>query len=366
MLHLSHRLRNIHKQGRFWLIFILILIAVLGYWYYGEHNSAAPATLNMDVSIPVEAVTVQQQTMPISIKALGSLAADQQIEVSPEVDGQIAKINFHNGQDVKQGRLLFQIDDSVAHAQLTAAKAKLRLSKEDFRRNHRLLENDALSQQALDQAAEALAEDQAVVNERQLLVKKMQLRAPFDGTVGSRTVSVGQYVTVGQTLAPLVNTDSLKVIYNVSETYLPQLKLGQLVSVTSSALPGERFSGTVAFISPTVDVTSRTVEVHATVPNNAQQLAPGMFVNVEQQLGQRLNALVIPAEALVATISGSEVYVIQNGRAVETPVKVGARWGGNVEITSGLTAKQQIVNVGQQKLRDGSQVQIITATGDAA
>ena len=105
---------------------------------------------------------------------------------------------------------------------------------------------------------------------------------------------------------------------------------------------------------------TRTVEVHAIIPNNAHQLAPGMFVKISQELSERQNALVVPAEALVATISGSEVYVIKNGRAVETPVQVGARWNDMVEITDGLKVNEAIVNVGQQKLRDGSQVQVIT------
>ena len=220
-----------------------------------------------------------------------------------------------------------------------------------------MLENDALSQQALDQAKEELAENKAKADEKELLVEKMRLKAPFAGTVGSRTVSVGQYVSVGQTLVTLVNINSLKVIYHVPEVYLSQLKLGQTVEITSDALPGEKFSGTVNYISPSIDVATRTVAVHATVPNDAQQLAPGMFVKVEQELSERQNALVVPAEALVATISGSKVYVAANGHAVETSVTVGVRWGDAVEILKGLDVKDNVIIAGQQKLHDGSAIE---------
>ena len=273
-----------------------------------------------------------------------------------EVDGQIAKVEFKNGQDVKAGKVLFQLDDSVAKAQFAAAEAKLRLSQENFIRNKKLLQNDALSQQALDQAKEELAENKAKADEKELLVRKMRLIAPFPGTIGSSTVSKGQYVSVGQTLVTLVNTNSLKVIYHVPEVYLSQLKLGQTVEITSDALPGEKFSGTVNYISPSIDVATRMVEVHATVPNDAQQLAPGMFVKVEQELSERQNALVVPAEALVATISGSKVYVAANDHAVETPVTVGVRWGDTVEITKGLKLNDRVVIAGQQKLHDGSPI----------
>jgi len=341
------------------IIILVVIIVTL------VERSSSKSTINI-APIAVEVATVKQQTIPVNIDALGSLEADQQIDVSPEVDGQIAKVEFTNGENVKVGKTLFQLDDSVAQAQLAGAKARLQLSKENFERNRKLLAHDALSQQALDQAKEQLAEDKANVDEQRLLVEKMRLTAPFAGTVGSRTVSVGQYVSVGQTLVTLVNTNSLKVIYHVPEVYLSQLKLGQTVEITSDALPGEKFSGTVSYISPAIDVTTRTVEVHATVPNDAQQLAPGMFVKVEQELSERPNALVIPSTALVATISGSEVYVAEKGHAIQTPVKVGVRFGDTVEITSGLQNKQQVVVAGQQKLHDGSAIQIIDNTKASA
>lgn len=347
-----------NKKRHVVLIGCIVVLLIAGVIYFIPRKPSTNP--NLVQPILVEITNVEQQTIPVNITALGSLDANQSVDINPEIDGQIASIHFYNGQEVKKGKLLFQLDDSIAQAQLTAAKAKLKLSREDLKRSLRLLHHDAMSQQAVDQAAEAVSEDQATVHEKQVRVDKMQLRAPFNGVVGSRTVSVGQYVTVGQTLVSLVNTESLKVIYNVSQTYLSQLKLGQTVELSSDALPGETFSGTVSYISPAIDVATRTVEVHATVPNNAGQLAPGMFVKVAQELSERQNALVIPAEALVATISGSEVYVVKNNRAIETPVKVGARWNNMVEITDGLTLDEPVVKVGQQKLRDGSVVKVIT------
>lgn len=355
---LKQRLAKLTKKQLVLLSVGLLCLVIILVLVFLKPHAAVPS--NSIPPVLVEVVKVKQQTIPVSINAFGTLVADNQVDISPEIDGQIAKIGFNNGQYVKRGQLLFQLDDSIVRTQLSAAQAKLKLSLEDLRRSHRLLTQDALSQQAVDTATAAVAEDESTTNEKQIRVDKMQLRAPFNGILGSRSVSIGQYVTVGETLVTLVNTDSLKVIYNVSQTYLSQLKLGQTVEITSSALPGESFSGTVSYISPSIDTTSRTVEVHATVPNNAGQLAPGMFVTINQELSERPNSLVIPAEALVATIAGNEVYVLQDDRVIETPVQVGARWDNMVEITSGLNLNQQVVSVGQQRLRDGSIVKVIT------
>ena len=334
------------------IIVLLVVIVIL------VQRSTTTTTINI-LPISVETAAVKQQTIPVNITALGSLVADQQIDVSPEVDGQVAKVAFKDGQAIKAGQVLFQLDDAVARAQLAAAQAKLRLSKENFARNQKLLAQDALSQQALDQASEELAENKANTDQQRLLVEKMRLTAPFSGTVGSRTANIGQYVSVGQTLVTLVNTNSLKVIYHVPEVYLSQLKLGQTVEITSDALPGEKFSGTVNYISPAIDVATRTVEVHATVPNDAQQLAPGMFVRVEQELSERQKALLVPDTALVSTISGSKVYIAEKGRAVEKLVKVGVRLDNQVELTAGLTVKDKVIIAGQQRLHDGSAIEII-------
>ncbi len=350
------------RKPKVWLTIVIVdvlLAAVI--WTLIFRSEIPKGYAVQPVSVEVTAAT--QQTIPVSIDALGSLSAVHEVDVSPEVNGQVAKIEFTNGQSVQKDKVLFQLDDSVAQAQLSAAEAKFHLSQSDFKRNRRLLAHDALSEQALDKAKEIMAENKAMMKEKKLLVEQMRLVAPFSGTLGSRTVSQGQYVAVGQTLVKLVDTSTLKVVYSVPETYLSQLKLGQVVEISSDALPGESFSGVVSYVSPSIDVTTRSVEVHASVPNNADQLALGMFVKVTQELSERPDAIVVPAEALVATITGSEVYTIDDGRAVETSVKIGARWQNNVEITSGLTKGQQVIVAGQQKLRDGTPVQVIASNG---
>ena len=348
------------KRLRFILIFLVLasLAGIASYFYYTQQSK--PSTLTMP-PLPVELGEVNQQTLPISITAMASLSALHQVDISPEINGQIANVGFTDGQDVEKGQLLFQLDDEIAKAQLSAAQAKLTLDKDDLHRAKRLYKQRALSQNAVEQAEESYLESASSVREKKATLDKMQLIAPFAGKLTSRTVSAGQYVAVGQTLVSLVDINQLNVVYHVNEDVLPQLKLGQKVRVTSSAETKHVVTGTVSYLSPVVDQTTRTVEVHATVMNKQDLLSPGMFVQVSQVLQQHQNALVIPAQAIVATVDGSKVYIYNKGRAVEKSVTIGQRMKDSVEILSGLNVNDEIIIAGQQQLRDGSKVVVTSA-----
>ena len=336
------------------VIIVLIVVLVIAHVIRGvstKHIADIPATI-------VETSTVTQRTIPVIVAVSGSLVAVQHVDISPEIEGQIAGIEFTDGQHVTAGSVLYQLDDSISRAKLAQFRAKLKFSQKDFRRNYKLLQTDAFSPKELDVTKESLEESQALVEQYRLTVRKMQIVAPFNGTIGTSKVSIGQHVAAGNTLVTLVDTDNLQATYHVSENYLTQLKLGQLVVITSDILPGKQFLGTVNYIAPSIDEGTRTIEVHAKVSNKTKKLAPGMFVKVVQALGKRQNALMIPVQALQRSISGYEVYIVKQNHAIETPVKIGLRIGDKVEITRGLVAEDVVIIAGQQKIHDGSLVKI--------
>ncbi len=339
------------------VISILVLAVAV---FYTIRRASTKHIADIPPSI-VETSTVEQQTMPVIVSVWGSLVAIQKVEISPEIEGKITNIEFNDGQHVTAGSVLFQLDDSIPRAQLAQSRAKLKFSQKNFQRNYKLLKMDAFSPKELDTTKEALEENQALVDQYRLTVQKMKIIAPFTGIIGSSKVSVGQHVTSRDALATLVDIDKLKVTYHVSEDYLSKLKLGQPVAITSDIIPGENFFGIVNYIAPFIDEATRTIEVHAMVSNNTGKLAPGMFVKVQQALGKKQNALMIPVQALQRGISGDEVYIIKQNHAVETPVKIGLRIGDKVEITRGLTADDVVIVAGQQKIHDGSSVQIAKA-----
>jgi membrane fusion protein (multidrug efflux system) len=186
----------------------------------------------------------------------------------------------------------------------------------------------------------------------------MQLTAPFDGVTGKCMVSPGDYVSIGQALVSLTDTHHLRVEYSIAEKYLSVLKLGQEISITTSAYPGKKFLGHVAFISPTINTQDRTISVYAEVPNDDQQLSAGLFVNVKHSLGMVKDVLLVPSISLVATIDGHQVYKVVNSKAQAVPIEIGQRTLDSVQVVSGLAENDAIVTAGQQKLRDGADVTV--------
>jgi membrane fusion protein (multidrug efflux system) len=291
-------------------------------------------------------------------KAVGSLVAAKNMQLTPEVPGQIATILVRDGSLVKAGAPLIQLDDVVNKAKATSAKAKLTYSEGNYHRMQLLIKKGAISQQAVDQALADLKEKKAIEQESRVLAEKMLIVAPFDGVLGKVKVSTGEHVEVGQPLVSLTDIQNLRVEFNVSEKYLAKLKIGQQVTLTTSAFPGKEFYGKVSYIAPTINTEDHTISIYADVPNQDRMLTAGLFVNVVHLMGEEANVLFIPAVSLVATIDGQQVYKIVDGKAVSVPVKIGHRTTDKVQIMQGLMLDDVVVISGQHKLKDGTSVKL--------
>ena len=183
--------------------------------------------------------------------------------------------------------------------------------------------------------------------------------APFAGAMGARLVSIGQYVTKGQPLTSLVDTDPMKVELNVPERFLGQLAEGQELTVRVAAYPDATFRGTVYFVDPTVNSDTRTVLIKARLPNPDGRLRPGMFANLTLIIQVRKNAVVIPETALMLQGQKTSVFVVNPQDAVEArEVRAGLRQAGWVEIASGLAAGEAVIIEGVQKVHPGAQVSV--------
>ncbi|WED42353.1 efflux RND transporter periplasmic adaptor subunit [Legionella cardiaca] len=306
--------------------------------------------------ITVETAPVTERVLADQFETIGSLASTDNIDISSELAGQIAAIYFKPGANVKKGTLLIQLDATVLKSELASANANLALSETSYERTSELAKRKLASAQALDQALADLREKQNTVKAKQAQLEKLSLRAPFSGTLGSRQVSVGQYVKVGQPLVRLVANQKLRVEYNLPERYLPRLEEGQQVTVVSDAFPGQLYQGFVNYIDPAVDKDTRTIAVEALIDNKQNLLSAGLFVRVRHEFGGKKKRLLIPEESLIPTINGQKVFVLRNAKAVAVRVKTGAHHGAMTEICSGLTIDDVIIVRGQHKLREGSPV----------
>jgi membrane fusion protein (multidrug efflux system) len=309
----------------------------------------------------VEAVKVATVSLPQTITAVGSLRSDESVTLRPEVAGRISAINFQEGQRVAKGAVLIQLDAAVPEAELAQARANLTLARSKFDRAVDLSKSNFISGQARDEAENNLKVAEAAIQVAQARLAKMQIRAPFAGIIGLRSVSLGDYVKEGADLVNLESIDPLKVDFRVPEVYMRQVEVGQTMQVQLDALPGKTFEGRVLAMNPLVDAAGRAVVIRAVVRNPDTSLRPGMFTRVRLITRDVKEALVLPEQALVPQGDQQFVYRIIDDKAVRTRVDVGQRQEAKVEILTGVAKDDVVVTAGQQKLRDGAAVAVAGA-----
>lgn len=313
----------------------------------------------------VEVATVRRVSMPAEVSAVGTMRSENAVMLRPEVTGRISAIAFTEGQPVKRGQVLLRLDDSVVKAQLQQAQANLGLANSQYRRSETLTRQGFISQQARDEAFSQLKVQQAAVALAQAQLDKTTILAPFDGVVGLRQVSVGDYVSPGIDIAPLESIDPLQVDFRVPEGYAGQLAAGQPLTVGFDALPQEQRGGVVKAINPQVDVGGRSVLVRADVPNPDGKLRPGMFARVQLQFNDA-QALTVPETALQSSGAERFVFRVEEGKVKRVVVDIGQRRAGQVEIVQGLKEGDQVVVAGLQKISDGAAVRVLAAPAAAS
>lgn len=318
-----------------------------------QSKGAAKSTL-------VEVEQVGRKPLERGITAVGSLRSDESVTLRPEVAGRISQIPFTEGQRVQKGQVLIRLDDSVPRAEFEQARANFSLAKSNFDRSIELQQKGFISKQARDEADNAMKVQQAAMVLAQVRLDKSVIRAPFNGIVGLRNVSVGDYVAAGQDLVPIEAIDPLKVDFRVPELYLSQIRTGQALQITLDSVPDKIFNGVVFAISPLIDAGGRSIVMRAQI-KNAGQLRPGMFARVRLLLSETADVLVVPEAALAPAGDEQFVFRVSDGKAERVQVELGQRRDGVVEVVAGLNEGDTIVVAGIQKIRDGAAVTVSAA-----
>jgi membrane fusion protein (multidrug efflux system) len=305
---------------------------------------------------PVETAAVEAVRLPQAITAVGSLRSDESVTIRPEVAGRIAAIQFQEGQRVTRGTTLVRLDAAINEAEVQQARANLTLAKSKFDRAVDLAKSNFISGQARDEAENNYKVAQAALALVEARLAKTEIKAPFSGIIGLRSVSIGDYVKEGQDLVNLEAIDPLKVDFRVPEVYLRQVQAGQPLEILLDAYADKRFEGRVLAVNPLVDAAGRAVVIRAQVKNQDSTLRPGMFARVRLITKDVAEALMVPEQALVPQGSDQFVFKVVDNRAVRAKVDVGQRRDGKAEIVSGVAAGDVVVTAGQQRLRDGAPV----------
>lgn len=346
-------------------LFITLAISCLLVLHSGCGIKAATPGANGGPMVNVEAAPVTAARLEEKLGVVGTLEANEAVDIKSEIDAIVRTIGFTEGSAVSKGQLLVQFDAKKWQAQHQQAKVELENARIRAERAATLVKSDSVSQQEYDDAQAAARTAEAFFALLEARLKETEIVAPFDGMISERLVSPGAYVKAGDTLVRLVDADPIKLSFSVPERYLTQLKLDQKVEVRVASLADRTFRGDVYFIDPQVDVATRTIKVKAKIDNADGTLRPGLFANVELVLGVRENALVIPEEAIIAQTGATIVFVISNQQAMVRPVKTGLRVPGKVQILDGLSEGEQVVTAGHQKLFPGVKVIVAQATAAA-
>jgi membrane fusion protein, multidrug efflux system len=352
----------------------VVLLATVGggaFWL-GKNQTNSPANagaagpagapVKADSGTVVEAATVKTSKLAQGITAVGSLRSDESVVIRPEVAGRIAEILFQEGKPVSRGATLVRFDASVQKAELQQAEANLNLNKNKLDRAIDLQKKGFISSQAKDEAENNFRVAQASYDLASAKLTKLEIKAPFSGTVGLRSVSVGDYIRDGQDIANLEALDPLKVDFRVPEVFLKQVASGQSLQVNLDAFPNQSFEGKVLAINPLLDANGRSIVIRAVVKNADARLRPGMFARVRLLTSDVQDAMTIPEQALLPQGEEFYVYRVADGRASRVKVEIGQRREGVVEILRGVAKDDVVVTAGQLKIRDGAAVKV-AATG---
>lgn len=321
----------------------------------------------------VSTVTLEPGVWTPGIEAIGSANATNGVDLTVQVNGIVDKINFKANQEVKQGDILLELENSIETADLVAAKAEAVLADQNLKRAETLRARGVGAVSDVDTTAAAASAKQATVARMQAVLDQKTVTAPFDGIIGISKVDLGQYLTPGTVIGTLQEIDKMRIDFTVPEQSLTSLKLGQVVKVGPSA-DKLNYNGTIVGIDPKIDPSSRLVSVRAEVQNDEPRLVPGQFVQVRIELPQEDNVLALPQTAIVTSLYGDYAYAVrpQQPKEVEKApegqaeklvaqqvfVKLGRRYGGVVEITDGLKAGDIVISAGQNRLSPGAAVTI--------
>jgi membrane fusion protein (multidrug efflux system) len=353
----------------------LVVVCALTYYIVGRGSNAEPANANtprQDTKAvaekkapapggpsPVEVVHLSASLVHEDLQAVGALRSNESVVMRPEVAGRIAAIGFRDGQPVKRGQVLVQLDAALNEAEVAQARAELDLAKSTLKRTEDLASKNFVSGSAQETAASNVEVLAARLKLAEARLAKMRILAPFDGVVGIRTVSIGDYVKDGADLVNIEDIGVLKVDFRVPERYLPHMRAGQAVEVVADALPADRYRGAIEAINPRVDANGRSLEVRARLSNSDGRLRPGMFARVRIIIGERTNALLVPEEAIVPLGDDFFVYTVVDGKANRIRVKLGVRRNSQVEVLEGVKAGDKVITAGMRVQRDGQPVRIV-------
>lgn len=350
------------------LLNIAILIAVVASisWVLNnnkkknEEKTAVVAETNSEVAVRIHQVA--EKNMNLDFKTNGNFSPIEEIDYASENSGRVVKILVKEGSYVRRGQTLAIVDAGILNIDLESAKAALANAERDQQRFENAFKTGGVTQQQLDQIKLTVENAQARVNQAKIRTNDANIRSSINGIVNKKYIETGAYVSPGTRMFELVDISKLKLIVNVNEYQVTQIKMNDKVEIVASVYPDKTFDGRVSFIGNKADA-ALNFPIEIEVNNNENQLKAGMYGTAQFHFSGERPSVVIPRSAFAGSVSSNEVFVLTQGNIAKLKkVTSGRIIGDEVEILNGLESGDKIITSGQINLNDGSKVAVINET----
>ncbi len=338
-------------------VVILLLLIIPKIDFTSNNEKVSNSSNAKSNKVMVAAKIMKAEPLKKKIFTNGTLIGNEEIELRSETSGKVTEILFKEGKKVKKGSILLKINDAELQATLKKNLLREELAEDKEFRARQMLEKQLTSQQEYDVVLNDLGTIKADIEYINAQIAKTEIRAPFDGIVGLRSVSIGSYITPQVPVATFQSINPIKIDFAVPQKYFNEVKEGREIEFE---LPNNDkiFTGKIYAVEPKIDLATRTIQVRAIAPNNDGLLSPGAYVEIDIVLANVKNALMIPSDALVPDIKGEKVYLYKNGKAVSQIVKTGIRDEANIQITSGILPGDTVIVSGIIQLRENTPVSL--------
>ncbi len=345
-------------------IFFIVIALVLAFFVVrklssGNGSSNSTVTGGKVQPLLVNAYVVKPQGITDKIIASGTVIANEQADVKNEIAGRVVHIFFKEGSKVKKGDMLVKIFDEDLQAQLKKLQLQKDLAEKNEGRMQDLLKVQGVSQQDYDAALNSVNSSKADIELVKSQIEKANIKAPFDGIVGLRTISEGAFLMSNTRIATIQEIDPIKIEFTVPERYMNLVHTEDEITFSVEGSK-ERFKGNVYAIEPSIDLATRSLTIRALSPNKDSKILPGAFARIEVPLREIKDALMVPTETLIPQLKGQTVFISKNGVAASREVETGLRNDSTIQITHGLEAGDTVLTTGLLALRPNMPV-IITS-----
>ena len=307
--------------------------------------------------VAVIATRVEPRRFIDQFTGLGTARANESVQVASRISSVVQRIAFQEGQQVKAGQLLLELEHDELQADLAMAEATLQKARSQFTRQQGLAATRVISEIELEELEADVLIAEAEARAARARLDKAFIRAPFSGVVGLREVSVGDLVGPETIITSLDDVATIKLAFTVPETFLATVNVGTPIEAQSEVYPEVAFRGEVSIVDPRVDQATRSVTVIAELPNGDGLIRPGMFLTVDLQR-ERDGVLLVPEQALAPRQGRQYLFTVEDGTAVEKEVQLGARAPGLAEVKAGLAPGTLVITEGTQNVRDGAPVEL--------